>query len=63
MVAPGRSWREDWPRIFVSPKSPYRLATLAAFQRLKYGPILGPAVALGRATGWIGRVWWARLRG
>jgi len=63
MVGAGRRWREDWQRVFVSPKSPYRLATLAAFQRLKYGPVIGTVVGLGRAAGWIGRLCWARLRG
>jgi GT2 family glycosyltransferase len=63
MLKPVSGWRENWLRIFVSPKSPYRLRTLFAYQRLKYGAVRGTAMALGRAGGWIGRVLWSRLRG
>ena len=63
MGEPAAGWRENWQRIFVSPKSPYRLRTLFAYQRLKYGAVLGPGLALARAASWIGQFLWARVRG
>ena len=57
-----RGWRARWSRIFVSPKSPYRLRTLLAFQRLKYGWIVGSVLAVGRGAGWIGRMVWSGIR-
>ena len=58
-----RSWRDQRTRVFESPKSPYRLRTLYAYQRLKYGWIIGTAIAGMRSTGWLARMWWARIRG
>ena len=63
MGQPGAGWRESWQRIFVSPKSPYRLRTLFAFQRLKYGAVRGTVMAVGRAVCWIGQFLWSRVRG
>ena len=57
-----RGWREQWMRVFISPKSPYRLRTLLAFQRLKYGWVLGTAIALVRSVGWIVQWLWSRAR-
>ncbi|MEO6875267.1 MAG: glycosyltransferase family 2 protein [Opitutaceae bacterium] len=49
---PNASWLTNWCRMFVSPKSPYRLRTLFAFQRLKYGSMRGNANACARACHW-----------
>ena len=57
-----RGARERWARVFVSPKSPYRLRTLLAFQRLKYGWILGSIIAGVRGASWIARTVWAGIR-
>lgn len=51
----GQGWRKNARQIFVSPKSPYRLGTLFAFQRLKYGAILGTLIAVLRSAGQIAR--------
>ena len=55
-------WRERWDQVLVSPKSPYRLRTLFAYQRLKYGWIIGTAIALGRSLKWIAQLAWCRRR-
>jgi GT2 family glycosyltransferase len=56
------SFSENWRRIFAAPNSPYRMPTMFALQRLKYGPITGRALALLRGAGWLGRMWWAKTR-
>lgn len=54
-------WRDRWEEIFVSPKSPYRLRTLFAFQRLKYGWVQGTVLASVRAVRWIAQMIWAGI--
>jgi GT2 family glycosyltransferase len=58
-----RGWREQWSRIFVSPKSPYRLRTLFEFQRLKHGRVRGTVLAWLRSGGWIVQALWPGGRG
>ena len=58
-----RGWRGQWTRVFVSPKSPYRLRTLLAFQRLKYGWVLGTITGGARGASWIARMAWLRMGG
>jgi GT2 family glycosyltransferase len=50
---PAGGRRNNWRRIFISPKSPYRLRTLFAYQRLKYGWLPGTLMAAWRSLGWI----------
>lgn len=48
--APDR--RASWPATFVSPRSPFRLATQFHYLRLRYGVWLGTALALARSARW-----------
>lgn len=42
-------WHDNFARVFISPKSPDRLRTLFAYQRLKYGGLRGTVQATARA--------------
>ena len=57
------SLAENWRRNFSGTNSPYRLRTLFAFQRLKYGAVAGTVLATMRAIGWIGSVVRAKVVG
>ena len=60
---PARTWRENFERAFISPKSPCRWRTLFAFQRLKYGPVAGRLLATGRAAAGVAQLLWLQVRG
>jgi len=62
-VRAGESLAENWRRIFSATNSPYRLRTLFALQRLKYGAATGSVLALARATGWMAGMAWTKARG
>jgi GT2 family glycosyltransferase len=62
-VRTNESLAKNWRRIFWGTNSPYRLRTLFAFQRLKYGAAAGTALAAARAASWIGRFMWAKAVG
>lgn len=49
---PGRSWRADYRTIFLSNKSPFRLATQWHLLRLKYGSVIGSGLAVWRGLAW-----------
>ena len=58
----GESWRTNFQREFVSFKSPRRLRTLFAYQRMKYGMIFGTLLAGIRTLGWLTRFAWKSLQ-
>jgi GT2 family glycosyltransferase len=51
-----RSFRDNWHHVFSTPASPYRLRTLLALQRLKYGPVVGTLLASLRAAKWVAQL-------
>lgn len=57
---PGRSWRENWRQVFVSKKSPFRLATQWHYLRLKYGAWAGTLLAVARTLVWVLRFFLGR---
>ncbi len=56
------SWRTNWQGTFSATQSPYRLRTMVALLRLKYGAALGTPLAMLRAVDWIVRLVRAKLR-
>lgn len=50
-------------RIFGATASPFRLRTLFALQKLKYGPLAGRALASARAASWLAELAWAKATG
>jgi len=62
-VQPEKSLAENWRKIFAATASPYRLRTLFALLRLKYGPLTGSALAAARAAGWMAQLGWTVFRG
>lgn len=55
-------WSTDFRRVFSQTNSPYRLHTLFALLRLKYGAVLGTGLAVGRTAAWVTRFASAKLR-
>jgi GT2 family glycosyltransferase len=50
-------------RIFGATASPFRLRTLFALQKLKYGPLAGGVLATTRAASWLAQLVWAKATG
>jgi hypothetical protein len=62
-VRAGDSLPDNWDRIFSATNSPYRLRTMWALQRLKYGALVGNVTAAARTVAWIARLVTAKRRG
>jgi GT2 family glycosyltransferase len=62
-VKTDESLLSNWRRILGATRSPFRVRTMAALLRLKYGVVLGTALATWRATAWTIEVALAWIRG
>ena len=52
----------DFQQVFQATNSPYRLRTLFALQRLKYGAVVGTGFAIARTIAWMAQFVAAKLR-